>query len=79
MLQKITETKQISYVIPYREGKSICIKIGRSEENDIIMSDMSISRRHAYLNIYPGGDVQLSDNKSKLGTFLALKRNIYNC
>ena len=79
MLQKITETKKICYVIPYCEGKSLRIKIGRSEENDIIMSDMSISRRHATLNIYPRGDVQLSDNKSKFGTFVALKRNIYNC
>lgn len=40
---------------------------------------MSISRRHAILSIFPGGDIEISDFRSKFGTFVQFRRKISNC
>lgn len=47
----------MAYVIPFKEDKKIEVAIGRSEENDLILNDMSISRKHAILRIFAGGEI----------------------
>jgi pSer/pThr/pTyr-binding forkhead associated (FHA) protein len=79
MLEKVGERSPVAFVVPFREGRSVEVRIGRSEENDLILNDMSISRKHAVMRIFAGGEVQISDSNSKFGTFVQLKRNLYNC
>ena len=45
------------------------IKIGRSNESDLRMSDISISRNHAIIRLL-GGNFYLEDNCSKFGSLV---------
>jgi pSer/pThr/pTyr-binding forkhead associated (FHA) protein len=48
------------------------IKIGRGQESDMRISDISISRNHALITLSSNGDIHLYDNKSKFGTLIFL-------
>jgi pSer/pThr/pTyr-binding forkhead associated (FHA) protein len=53
--------------------KDGCNRIGRGFDNDIVISDESISRRHARLTI-TGGNVFLEDLNSANGVFVGQER-----
>jgi ABC-type multidrug transport system ATPase subunit len=44
--------------------------IGRAEENDVVIRDLQVSRRHAELRPLGGGRFQLTDTGSHNGTFV---------
>ncbi|MGA5194453.1 FHA domain-containing protein [Streptomyces exfoliatus] len=46
------------------------IKIGRAPENDVVVSDLVVSRRHAELRAQPDGTYWIHDLGSHNGTFL---------
>lgn len=46
--------------------------VGRRITNDITVSDISVSREQATINLHKGR-VYLSDNSSKFGTFVLVK------
>jgi pSer/pThr/pTyr-binding forkhead associated (FHA) protein len=45
------------------------ITIGRSQENDVVINDPSVSRQHATI-IHTGNDIVVYDNGSSNGTFI---------
>ena len=47
------------------------IKMGRGHQCDIRISDISVSRLHAYIK-YENGQFLLTDNNSKFGTLVLL-------
>lgn len=54
---------------------STAISLGRAQDNDIILTDPSISKLHSYLTVRPGqGSVQVTDVGSKNGTFFLGQR-----
>ena len=52
-----------------------CASIGRGHDTDIRITDISVSRRHAYLSL-DQGDLFLIDNGSKFGTLVDLREPI---
>jgi len=50
------------------------ILIGRSPDNDIVINDKYVSRRHCTLNIYDDGRVSIQDLGSKTGTYVNGKK-----
>jgi ABC-type multidrug transport system ATPase subunit len=44
--------------------------IGRAQDNDIVVADLGVSRRHAELRRAPGGGYEIADLGSHNGTFL---------
>ncbi len=46
------------------------VSIGRSQDNDIVVADLGVSRRHAELRRSPGGGYEIADLGSHNGTFL---------
>ncbi len=44
--------------------------IGRASDNDIRIEDLSVSRRHAVIQLLDGGKIQISDSGSSNGTFV---------
>jgi pSer/pThr/pTyr-binding forkhead associated (FHA) protein len=62
-------------LIDYRTGSSYPLKIGlnkigRLPENDIVLDDVVISRRHCVLLLHAGGGCELHDTASRNGTFV---------
>lgn len=51
-------------------ANSRTIRIGRESGCDVVLSDLSVSRRHAELVIADDGTIELSDLKSRGGTYL---------
>ena len=51
------------------------IKLGRAQECELRITDISVSRNHAKIN-YIGGNFYLEDNGSKFGTLVQVKRPI---
>eukprot|EP00928_Gymnodinium_smaydae_P039110 TRINITY_DN2679_c0_g2_i2.p1 TRINITY_DN2679_c0_g2~~TRINITY_DN2679_c0_g2_i2.p1 ORF type:complete len:450 (-),score=93.68 TRINITY_DN2679_c0_g2_i2:107-1456(-) len=49
------------------------LKLGRGHESDVRIADVSISRCHATIR-FSNGQFLLTDNKSKFGTLVALKK-----
>ena len=60
------------YEIAKAEGNlRPAISIGRTEDNDIIIADPSVSKLHAFLTLRPGhSKLQITDVGSKNGTYL---------
>jgi ABC transport system ATP-binding/permease protein len=50
------------------------IRIGRAPENEIVLDDLLVSRRHAELQGLPGGGYELTDLGSHNGTFVNGRR-----
>jgi len=48
--------------------------IGRAQENDVVLDDLLVSRRHAELGSSPGGGFELTDLGSDNGTFVNGRR-----
>jgi hypothetical protein len=61
------------HIIKLQENMEVLF--GRSNECNIIIDDISVSRKHAWIK-YEKGRVYLKDNKSTFGTLLLLRRDI---
>ncbi|MFD3619577.1 FHA domain-containing protein [Streptomyces sp. NPDC058676] len=46
------------------------VRIGRAEDNDLVIDDLVVSRRHAELRALPDGTYEIADLGSHNGTFL---------
>jgi ABC transport system ATP-binding/permease protein len=46
------------------------VRIGRGEGNDVVLGDLTVSRRHAEVRPAPGGGAEVVDLGSRNGTFL---------
>ncbi|MGY6022849.1 FHA domain-containing protein [Streptomyces spinosirectus] len=46
------------------------VRIGRAADNDLVIDDLSVSRRHAELRALPDGTYEIADLGSHNGTFL---------
>ena len=46
------------------------LRIGRAADNDVVVADLRVSRRHAELRRRPGGEYEIADLGSHNGTFL---------
>lgn len=49
------------------------IKLGRAQQNELRVHDISISRNHAEINISKEGELYIRDVKSKFGTLVLVK------
>ena len=56
-------------------GSKTSIKLGRAQDCELRITDISVSRNHAKLN-YIGGNFYLEDTGSKFGTLVQIKRPI---
>lgn len=66
LVKETPDVKSI-FVINLNSGRPI--KIGRSSEADLRLSDISVSRSHATISLYDGNCI-LNDTRSKFGTLL---------
>ena len=57
------------YLIIFRERT--VLKMGRSNDSDVKLNDISVSRHHCNL-FYRNGDIILEDNKSKFGSLVSV-------
>ena len=53
------------------------VKVGRAKDNDIVLTDASVSRYHCEFFFDESGNVFLTDKDSSNGTFGSL--NNFNC
>jgi len=75
ILEQIVKEDQekTHYLISFKEKNSL--KVGRSNDSDIRLSDISISRYHANL-IISDNNIYLDDNDSKFGSLLLLDSSV---
>jgi hypothetical protein len=66
------QKRKMIYCIHRKEGETKTVFLGRNEQCDIKLEDMSVSRTHSKLVISPEG-IDLYDCNSKYGTFLMLR------
>ncbi len=64
------------HIIPVAPERPI--RIGRSKENDVVLSDISVSRIHALLMVGSDESLRLVDLNSKFGTFIKLPDKIFH-
>jgi hypothetical protein len=69
---KLNDSKNIN-IIPIRDKKNI--RLGRAHDSDIRLSDISVSRNHANVQITDSG-LFLKDVSSKFGTLVRIKKQI---
>ena len=69
-IDKITNCYR--YIIKFDNNVNTMI-IGRGKEANIILNDISISRRHCQISINSNGDVILNDLNSKFGTLVLIQ------
>jgi hypothetical protein len=76
MLESISREKRENrylYIIHLKDKQSI--KLGRANDSDVRMTDISVSRNHASLKLY-NGYLYLQDNSSKFGTLVHLQKDV---
>jgi hypothetical protein len=76
MLESLSREKRETrylYIIHMQEKNEI--KLGRSNDSDVRMTDISVSRNHAVLKLLHG-DFYLEDNSSKFGTLVQIQNDI---
>lgn len=64
-------------ILPVRKQKTHAasmITLGRTANNDVVVADISVSKFHAYFRIDDGGQVELTDARSRNGTYVAKRR-----
>ena len=66
-----SNTSKVIHVIPLKEG--CVLKMGRGNDCDIKINDISVSRNHALLTM-KNGNIYLKDLKSKFGTGILIKK-----
>jgi hypothetical protein len=70
-----TPTSKI-HIIPIDIDRPI--RIGRSKENDVVLSDISVSRIHGVIMITEDRSLKLADLNSKFGTLIRLPEKIFH-
>jgi pSer/pThr/pTyr-binding forkhead associated (FHA) protein len=50
------------------------IRVGRGHDADIRVTDISVSRFHAKINMSEAGEFFVEDNRSKFGTLIQLRK-----
>lgn len=55
------------------ESKSM-IRVGRGHDSEIRITDISVSRTHAFFRKSTRGDYLLEDNSSKFGTLVQVRK-----
>jgi hypothetical protein len=55
------------YIYPLKVGLNT---IGRAPDNDVVLADSFVSRRHCAVLVHSGGHCEVHDTASKNGTFL---------
>ena len=76
MLESISREKRENrylYIIHFKDKQTI--KLGRANDSDVRMTDISVSRNHATLKLF-NGYLYLKDNNSKFGSLINLNNNI---
>ena len=76
MLESISREKRENrylYIIHFKDKQTI--KLGRANDSDVRMTDISVSRNHASLKLY-NGHLYLQDNSSKFGTLVHLQNEV---
>ena len=73
---KSKEPRETRYVYIIQLIKGQTVKLGRSNDSDVRMTDISISRSHAFLNLDNESDFYLTDNNSKFGTLFKMREDI---
>jgi hypothetical protein len=63
--------KDLSGIYPLKQGLN---SVGRMPDNDVIVTDGSVSRRHCAIVVHSSRGCELHDTASKNGTFLNGKR-----
>jgi hypothetical protein len=59
------------YIYPLKVGLNT---IGRSPDNDVVLQDCYVSRRHCAIVVHTGDDCEVHDTASKNGTYVNGKR-----
>ena len=72
VMDRISGDKSSSFRYIVKFCKNI-LKIGRGLEMNLILDDLSISRKQCQLEINENGDVYLQDNNSKFGTLVLVQ------
>jgi hypothetical protein len=67
-----TMSKKGLHLICLKEGQHVII--GRSQESDLKISDITVSRKHCFVTLLKNR-FYLNDNHSKFGTLLQMKKN----
>lgn len=76
--ENLTLDKQkYKYIYIINLDKNKKIKIGRGHESNVLLSDISISRVHCFINV-EDGHVFLEDNDSKYGTLVLIQTSNIN-
>jgi hypothetical protein len=76
MLESISREKRETrylYIIHIKDKYEI--KLGRANDSDVRMTDISVSRNHAFLKLYQGY-FYLEDNSSKFGTLAQIQSDV---
>ena len=73
IIESVTQTtSKTIHVINFDARESI--KVGRAQIAEVRITDISVSRHHSNLTLNLDGSVSLSDNYSKFGTLLLLRK-----
>ncbi len=77
-LNQIKDNKNVKsiHIIKLKKGNNIII--GRGKEADVLIEDISVSRKHASICLTDENELRLEDRGSKFGT-LVLIPNEYSC
>ncbi|MFI6448173.1 FHA domain-containing protein [Kitasatospora sp. NPDC050543] len=62
--------RQPTTVRPLPDLTSRTIRIGRTDDNDLVLDDLVVSRHHAELRALPDGEYEIADLESHNGTFV---------
>jgi hypothetical protein len=75
ILENISEKRENKnmYIITFKDKTSV--KVGRSNDSDVRMTDISISRNHASISVI-NDKFYIEDNESKFGTLVQLNGDI---
>ena len=73
IIESVTNTtSKTIHVINFDARESI--KVGRAQIAEVRITDISVSRHHSNLTLNLDGSISLSDNYSKFGTLLLLRK-----
>lgn len=64
------QTNKTIYILNFDEKSSL--RLGRSNDSDVKISDISVSRYHCIFKIWENGEISILDNKSKFGSLILL-------
>ncbi|KRX04576.1 SMAD/FHA domain [Pseudocohnilembus persalinus] len=78
LLEVVTKDKKIHknlFLIQAHNNQQLETKLGRGHECDVRISDISVSRKHAFIK-FKDGNFVITDNNSKFGTLIKMKTPI---